>query len=118
MRRRTRILSATATKTSNKNHAAIEDFANLINVAVRRSGFHLVQFDAAYSLRLCVKIFQHAFCSHELPIKIPARKTSAPPSATWNTADAHGVSMNRWRIHEMMPSSTITTPTAMVVAVL
>jgi hypothetical protein len=48
---------------------------------------------------------------HELPIKIPAKKTSAPPSATWNNADAHGVSMNRWRIHELMPSSISTTHT-------
>src|SRR5208283_4495541 len=55
--------------------------------------------------------------AHELPIKIPARNTSAPPSATWNNADAHGVSMNRWRIHEMMPSSTSTTHTATATAV-
>jgi hypothetical protein len=64
------------------------------------------------------RFFQGAFRFHELPIKIPARKTSAPPSATWNNADAHGVSMNRWRIHEMMPSSTSTTHTATAVAVL
>src|SRR5208283_6233777 len=36
----------------------------------------------------------------EIPIKMPARKTSAPPRATCKMADTSGVSMNRWRIHE------------------
>ena len=30
---------------------------------------------------------------YELPIRIPARNTSAPPTTTWNAADRNGVSM-------------------------
>ena len=48
----------------------------------------------------------------DVPIKIPARKTNAPPSRTCNSADTSGVSMNRCLIHEMTHNSTITTPTA------
>ena len=54
---------------------------------------------------------------YELPIKIPARKTSAPPSPTCNRADTSGVSMNLCRTHEMAPSSASTTHTATLVAV-
>src|SRR5947208_12295768 len=36
--------------------------------------------------------------SAALPISTPVRKTSRPPMTTWNTAEAKGVSMNRWRI--------------------
>lgn len=55
---------------------------------------------------------------YELPIKIPARKTSALPSGTCNTADTSGVPMNLCRTQEMMLSSASTTPTATAVAVL
>ena len=30
---------------------------------------------------------------HELPIRIPAAKTSTPPTTTWNAAARNGVSM-------------------------
>ena len=30
---------------------------------------------------------------HELPIKIPAAKTKAPPTTTWNAACRNGVSI-------------------------
>ena len=30
---------------------------------------------------------------YALPIKMPARNTSVPPSTTWNAADRNGVSM-------------------------
>ena len=33
--------------------------------------------------------------AHELPIKMPARNTSVPPTTTWNAADMNGVSMYR-----------------------
>ena len=46
---------------------------------------------------------------HEMPIKIPARKTSAPPSMTCSRADTRGVSMYLCRTQEMMPSSASTT---------
>ena len=36
---------------------------------------------------------------------------------TWKTAAPSGVSMKRWRIQAMTPSSTSTTPTATAVAV-
>jgi hypothetical protein len=31
--------------------------------------------------------------SQELPIRIPVRKTSTPPTTTWNAAESRGVSM-------------------------
>ena len=34
-------------------------------------------------------------CRYELPIRIPVRKTSAPPSATCMAAESGGVSMKR-----------------------
>jgi len=37
----------------------------------------------------------------ELPINMPVKKTRMPPITTWNTAEAKGVSMKRWRIHEI-----------------
>jgi hypothetical protein len=67
-----------------------------------------------------LELFPNRFASggpvHDLPIKTPARKTKAPPRAICSTADTSGVSMNRCRIHEMMPSSTSTTHTATSVA--
>ena len=59
---------------------------------------------------------QHIGRHHALPIRIPARNTNAPPTAIWNVACNHGVSMKRWRIQEINASSTITTATASTVA--
>ena len=51
-----------------------------------------------------------------LPIRIPARKTSTPPTRTWIAAASNGVSMNRWRMYEMTASSIATTQTPTEVA--
>ena len=44
----------------------------------------------------------HAFAAkpsaQELPMAMPARKTSTPPTTTWNAAASNGVSMKWWRI--------------------
>ena len=43
---------------------------------------HLACFGSAYHV-----------LGHELPIRIPAAKTSTPPTTTWNAAARKGVSM-------------------------
>ncbi len=43
---------------------------------------HLAYFGSAYHV-----------LGHELPIRIPAAKTSTPPTTTWNAAARNGVSM-------------------------
>src|SRR5438552_5790421 len=50
------------------------------------------------------------------PINQPARKTSTPPTTTWNTAESNGVSIYLLRIHEMIANSAATTTSAIVVA--
>ncbi len=52
-----------------------------------------------------------------LPIRMPAARTSAPPTMTFAAADSGGVSMKRHWIQEMVNNSTATTQTATIVAV-
>src|ERR1039458_3395648 len=54
----------------------------------------------------------------DLPISIPTRNTSRPPSTTCRVAVVQGESMYLWRIQAMTPSSTQTTATATMVAML
>ncbi len=54
---------------------------------------------------------------YELPMRIPVKNTRKPPTITWKRAEVRGVSMKRWRIQEITPSSTITIPAAIPVAV-
>ncbi len=71
-----------------------------------------------YQVQPNTKVLERNELSQELPIRIPVRKTRRPPITTWNSAEASGVSMYRWRIHEITANSTSTTPTATAVAVL
>ena len=56
------------------------------------------------------------FDYHELPIKIPVKNTSTPPTTTKNAACKNGVSIYLCRIQLMTPSSTHTTKIATVIA--
>ena len=51
-----------------------------------------------------------------LPMRIPVRNTSTPPSTTWKAACRNGVSMYLARIQAMAQSSTSTTTQAIEVA--
>src|SRR5579863_648881 len=53
---------------------------------------------------------------HELPINIPVKNTSTPPTPTRNAACKNGVSIYLWRIQLIVPSSTTTTIIATVIA--
>ena len=68
------------------------------------------------SLHLCAKQSDENLvlldCSHDFPMRMPVRKTSAPPRPTCRAAENTGVSMNRCRTHEITPSSTRTTTIA------
>src|SRR5215467_3725134 len=53
---------------------------------------------------------------YELPIKIPVKNTSTPPTTTWNAACKKGVSIYLCRTQLITPSSTATTRMATVIA--
>src|SRR5216684_7279547 len=57
--------------------------------------------------------FQH---SHELPMRIPVKNTSTPPTTTKNAACKNGVSIYLCRIQLITPNSTHTTKIATVIA--
>ena len=48
---------------------------------------------ACVAARLRSKAAAAIRAGHELPIKIPAAKTKAPPTTTWKAACRNGVSM-------------------------
>ena len=54
---------------------------------------------------------------YELPMRMPAAKTIAPPSTIWVVARRNGVCMERFRIQTIVHSSRNTATKAMPVAI-
>jgi hypothetical protein len=52
-----------------------------------------VNVERRIELGLDYSLFGIRWSPYELPIKIPAANTSAPPTMTWNAACKNGVSM-------------------------
>src|SRR5262245_49057972 len=107
-------------------HCAVHQLLSCPAIAVRRTAcFRTPMCRASTSLnRRIIKDVdgrdkpRHDELGHyELPINMPAMKTSIPPITTWNAAWRKGVSMNRVRIQEIAASSTMTTRIAIAVAV-